>query len=77
MMNLNGNITVSISDKKPKVASSESTGTKSPDAKVSPKVSDGNKQNNDPPPTLTRNRCNKCNKKLKHCAVWKEKKVFE
>ncbi len=38
---------------------------KSPDAKVSPKVSDGNKQNNDPPPTLTRNRCNKCNKKLK------------
>jgi hypothetical protein len=64
MMNLNGNITVSISDKKPKVASSESAGTRSPETKVSPKASDDKKKNNDAPQPLTRNRCNKCNKKL-------------
>ena len=64
-MNLNGNITVSISDKKPKVASSGSPGAKSPLPTVPTKAADDNKKKEDAPPPLIRNRCNKCNKKLK------------
>jgi AN1-type zinc finger protein 5/6 len=64
-MNLNGNITVSITDNKSKPDSKESVESKSPSNKASPTSSDNNKKKGDVPLPLTRNRCNKCNKKLK------------
>ena len=64
MMNLNGNITVSITDKKSKPDLTESVESKSPSTNVPKTSSDNNKKEGVPAP-LIRNRCNKCNKKLK------------
>jgi hypothetical protein len=65
MMNLNGNIKVSIKDKEPKSASNELDDTKKPEAKAINTVTDNTKKKDNIPPPLIRNRCNKCNKKLK------------
>ena len=64
-MNFNGNITVSISDKKPKPASCEPDGKIIPEVTLSKNIIDHNETKYNAPPTLTRNKCNKCNKKLK------------
>jgi len=63
-MNLGGNIKVLIKDKEPKSELNKLDNVKIPQINTTKTEIDNNK-NNDVPPPLIRNRCNKCNKKLK------------